>query len=184
LPAAVAVGRFADGTSIGQGWNQPTAAVQTWLGVGVAVDTATLLAVATLLVLALPSRPTAAVAPTLFRASPAAVVLVGWWLTRHPVADASDRVWLAQAVVWVVVVALLAASSLPMGFRLIAIAGVMPLLSFTILNDLVGSDGRGFDGVRYLHHLAVAIGVTAYVVAVPKLLRRLRAQPVLAPSAR
>jgi hypothetical protein len=181
LPATVAVGRFEDGTSIGQGWQQPTNALQTWFGVGVAVDTVTLLLLATLIVLALPrfgvrgsagstatTRSTSAVS-ALFRAAPAAVILVGWWLARHPIADPVDRLWIAQAVVWVVLVALVASSSLPSVARLGVVVVVMPLLSFTVIADFVGGIGHPFDGTRYLHHLATAAGIAAYVVGVPAL---------------
>jgi hypothetical protein len=55
----------------------------------------------------------------------------------------------------------------------------VPMLSFTVIDDLIGMDGTGFDGPRYLHHLAVAAGVTAYVVAVPWLQRLVRLRPAL-----
>jgi hypothetical protein len=181
LPAAVAVGHFVDGTSIGQGWNQPTDAVQTWLAVGVVVDTAVLLAVAGLLVVALP--PTRSAIPTavstMFRVAPAAVVLAGWWLVRHPIADAAQRIWLAQAVVWALLVALVATARLPFAARLVMIVVVMPMLSFTLLDGVFGLYGDGFDAARYLHHLAVAVGVTTYVVAAPKLLRLAGLRPAL-----
>jgi hypothetical protein len=182
LPAAVAVGRFNDGTSIGQGWNQPTEPVQTWLAAGVIVDTATLLAFGALLVVALPTRRAPAPAPSvLYRVAPPAVILVGWWLVRHPIADASDRVWLAQAVVWAVLIGFVATTAVPLGARLVALV-VMPLLSFALLADLIGTNGRGFDGPRYLHHLAVAAGITAYVVAVPWLQKLLGVQAALSVS--
>lgn len=186
FPAAVAVGRFQDGTTIGQGWNQPTTSVRTWLAAGVTVDTITLLVVSALLVTALASsrKPVAtASTSTLFRAAPAAVILVGWWLVRHPIADPADRVWLAQTVVWVVVVALLAGSSLPLALRAVAVGGLMPLFSFTILDDLLGASQPTFDGTRYLHHLAVAAGIAVYVAGVPALIRRARTRSAPSPAA-
>jgi hypothetical protein len=181
FPAAVSIGHFEDGTSIGQGWLQPTNTVQSWLAVGVVVDTITLLAVATLLVLVIPRvRPASELSTTstLFRAAPAAVVLVGWWLVRNPIADPDNRLWLAQAVVWVVVVALLASSSLPLVVRLTVIGVLMPLFSATIIDDFISIDGHAFDGMRFLHHLAVAAGVAAYVVAVPAFQRSARRRAV------
>jgi hypothetical protein len=189
FPAAVAGGHFEDGTSIGQGWIQPTNAAQSWLGVGVAVDTITLLVVAALLVLALPAWRTRAAATwvasstsTLFRAAPAAVVLIGWWLVRHPIADPDDRVWLAQAVVWMVVVALIASSSPPLPVRAVTVLGLLPMFSFTIFDDLVVGYAHVFDGTRYLHHLAVAAAIAAYVIAVPALTRAVSSHRAPAPA--
>jgi hypothetical protein len=59
---------------------------------------------------------------------------------------------------------------------------LMPLFSLTIIDDFVSVDGHAFDGTRYLHHLAVAAGVAAYVVLAPALTRRVKAHSTPQPG--
>jgi len=180
FPAVLVIGWFNDGTPIGLAWQQPTNALRTWLVVGTAVDTVALLAVASLFVLTIPaSRIAGDVRSTLVRAVAPVAVLVGWWLVRNPSPDAEDKVWIAQAVVWVLAVALVATSTLSPILRVGALL-LLPLFSYTLLADLLGSGDHHFDAMRYLHHLAVVLGVAAYVVIAPQFQRwaRQRAAPV------
>jgi hypothetical protein len=68
-------------------------------------------------------------------------------------------------------VAVVATSSSSRALRAVSIAALMPLFSVTLLDDLLAYGGHHFDGMRYLHHLAVALGVAAYVVGAPQLQR-------------
>jgi hypothetical protein len=167
-PAANVLGGFHDGAPLGLGWDQPTA-VRLWFAWGAFIDTALLLVVVALLVKAIPARPDAVPTRWAFlRVTPGLIVLAGWWVTRHPSPDSHDWVWLGDAVVFMLVAALLADSALPRAARFVAIGVVLPLTTGTILNDLVAPHEIGFPATYFVHHALIAIGTALYVGGAPR----------------
>lgn len=173
IPAAVVVGRFLDGTSVGAVWASLLSNTERWSAIGVAVDTAAVTVIVALLVLAVPREaPALSASNALIRGALPAVILVGWWLIQNPVdADGSRRVWIAQAVVWVLALALLANSSLPVVPKAFVALILAPYMSLTMLEDLVGEPGTTVDTTQFVHHMLVAAGIVAYVAGVPALVK-------------
>jgi hypothetical protein len=173
IPAVVIVGKFQDGYSVGQGWTFTLTHYEGRLAAGVLVDALTIAAIVALLIKALPRDAAPVSAPTaLLRGTLPAVVLFGWWLIQNPVdADASRKVWVAQAVVWVLALALLASSSLLLVPKVLVTLVIAPYMSVTMLDDLVGGYGNSIDTTQFVHHMLVASGVMAWVVALPALVK-------------
>jgi hypothetical protein len=177
IPLANVLDGLDNGPLLGIGWNQLGPSSHAWLALGFAVDSLLLLAVTALLIRALPprlGRMSAAVAVT--RALPPLLVLAGWWLAHAQLVDPVNRAWLAQAVAFVLIAALLAGSSLPLAGRATVILGVLPMCVPGMLDDLIGS-GSHFDALTYLHHAAFAAATALFVAGVPALVRR---YPILA----
>jgi hypothetical protein len=177
VPGAVVLGGFQDGASLGLGWDQPTSSVRHWLMAGTAVDTAVALALAAFVVQALP-RPAASASArwTLVRAAPVVVVLTGWWVMRNQYDEPVDRIWLARAVVFVVMAALLARSSLRLAARAVVVTVGLPLCWFGVLDAVIG--GGAFPVAGVVHHALVAVVTGLYVAAVPAVLARYRSAVV------
>lgn len=184
MPAAYVVGWFRDGEPLGVGWVQNSPDMRTWLAVGTAVDTVLLLTIATLLLRALPQRHARMPGQAaLTRVVPVLVVLVGWWATHRDYGDPENQVWITQAAVAVVVVALLAGSGLPLFARLAAIV-VLPILAYpTTANSVI----HRIDGMQMVHHVLFLAATAAYVAGVPWLVgrvKRMRTPLIAAESAR
>lgn len=173
IPAAVVVGKFQDGYSVGQAWTFTQSHLEGRLAAGSILDALTIAAIVSLFVRALPHEPASVTAPTaLMRAALPAIILLGWWLIQNPVdADGSRKVWIAQAIVWVITLALLASSSLPLVPKVVALLIVAPYLSVTMLDDLIGVPGTTVDTTQFVHHMLFAAGVTIYVTAVPAIVK-------------
>lgn len=184
IPAAVVAGRFDDGYTLGQGWYFTTTHLVARMAIGTAVDTLAIATIMVLLVTAFPRKaaPAAAI-PAALRGGLAAVILVGWWLIQNPVdGDGSRKVWLAQAIVWIIALSLIATSGLAIVPKVVVTPVIAPYLSVLMLDDLVGGYGIHFDGAQFTHHLLVAAGVVGWVLAAPMLHRHPAAMPATKPA--
>jgi hypothetical protein len=185
FPVATVLGWFNGGATMGLGWAQQSASGRTWFMLGAVVDSLVLLAVVALLIRALPARPggmSATVALT--RAVPVVAVLVFCWVLGDKEPDPANRVWIGQAIGFVLVAALLAGSSLPRPIRAVVLLGVLPVCSFTILDGLIGGGTVHVEFATYVNHAAVAAATALYVAGVPALIARTRAvrEPLAAPQ--
>jgi hypothetical protein len=180
-PLANVLGGLHDGAALGLGWQQ-VRAVRDWFAYGVAIDSLLLVITIALLIRAMPERT----GPTpirwgFTRVIPVVIVMTGWWVTRHPMPSPHDWVWLGDAVIFLVVAALLADTALPLTARVFVIGLVLPLTTGTIINDLVAPKEMVFPATYFLHHSLVALATAAYVTGVPSAVRRFEAARNVAP---
>jgi hypothetical protein len=181
-PFANILGGFHQDVALGVGWQQPYAALN-WSAYGTILDTTLLLVVAALLVSAVPrAAERTPIRWGFARVVPVLVVMTGWWVTRHPAPQAHDWVWLGDALLFVLVAAVLADSALPVAVRAAAIGLVLPLSTGTVLNDLIAPHRIGFPAVYFLHHMVIALGTALYVAGVPAAVSRLRGIGAAAPA--
>lgn len=185
FPLANVLGWFSDGAPLGLSWFQQSASPGTWFAVGTAVDSLLLITVVALLLRAVPARFAATSSRTaLTRALPLLIILIGWWVARGQASDPAHRVWLGQAIAYVLIAALIAGSSLPVAARAAVIVGVLPMCAPALLDDLIGFGGPHFDAMTFLHDAAFAAATALYVAAAPMLVRRYPGlnRPVVRPS--
>lgn len=165
-------------------WGQPHSNLEAWRLVGIGVDA--LFAVSVVGLLVVGARNRAAFdrsVPAVARSVPGLVLVTGWWVMRHQYSDPDNRVWLARALLFVLVAALISRSALPVTARVLGVVVLLPLCSQTVVWDLLGDFHYvSFPTAYFLRHAAVAAGVGLYAAGVPVVVQRLRARPAPAPA--